>query len=182
MDELIKEKWFKQFKKGDIFEVDGTQYRIASDLVSSGNLKLYYVDIITNHMSQPTSSAIRMGKNQGLIIRNKVKLEARGYTPDEVMAIMAHELGHLFSDNQKDKDGTDDRTVEDELDSDKFAVEKCGIDPEVLESALRKDYNFKMKQLEDKMKSVPIEKVNAYKSEMEKRILNAQRMQQEIQR
>ena len=178
---MTKEEIFERLKKGYEFkDDDGTRYRVTSDLVVSGKAKIYYVDVISNQMSQPTSAAIKMGKNQGIVIRNMEKLKLRGYTEDEIMAIMAHELGHLFSENQQVERISNERALDEEIDSDTFAVEKCGIRPEVLESALRKDYNFKMRQAESK--KVPAEKVAKYKAEMEKRIANAKRLQQEIQR
>ncbi len=121
-----------------------------------------------------------MGKNQGIIIRNRDKLEEREYTEDGIVAIMAHELGHLFSENQQGEKNSDGRILDDEIDSDTFAVQKCGIKPKVLESALRRDYNFKMRQAE--AKKVPNEKVSEYVTEMEKRIENIKRLKNELQR
>lgn len=51
-----------------------------------------------------------------------------GLTAEERKAIYCHELGHCFSHNQQESKGNE-RNICDEVDSDTFAVEQCGISP-----------------------------------------------------
>lgn len=175
---MKKEKYFEELKKGYEFELGNSRCRVVSDLITSGKAKVYYVDVITNHETMHSCCAIKLGDNQGIVVRNRKKLEIRGYTEDEIMAIISHELGHLFSENQQEEKISKGRVLDDELDSDTFAVEKCGIKPEVLESALKKDYLFKMKQYKEQGR-LSDSKVKEYTHEMEKRIANARRLQQD---
>ena len=81
-----------------------------------------------------------------LIIRDTEKLSQIGLTTEERKAIYCHELWHCFSANQqKSKDS--ERNIDDEVDSDTFAVEKCDIFPYVLEKALAKSYEYKIQNI-----------------------------------
>jgi len=52
-------------------------------------------------------------------------------------------LGHCFSHNQQESKNNS-RNIDDEVDSDTFAVEKCDISPYVLEKALAKSYEYEI--------------------------------------
>lgn len=50
-------------------------------------------------------------------------------------AIYCHELGHIFSKNQLSDKNRSWRKIDNEIDSDTFAVKECKVEPEILEGA-----------------------------------------------
>ena len=92
----------------------------------------------------------------------------------ESKAIYCHELGHCFSHNQQEAKSTG-RNIEDELDSDTFAVEVCDISPYILEKALAKSYEYEIKNIGQKV-GLTQERLNRYIEEMKARKKNVQRL------
>ena len=95
-------------------------------------------------------------------------------TEEERKAIYCHELGHCFSNNQQNNKGKK-RCIEDEIDSDKFAVEQCDISPYILESALAKSYNYEIENI-FKKKNLTQERLDRYIEEMKIRKENVKKL------
>ena len=106
--------------------------------------------------------------------KQKEKLSEIGLTTEERKAIYCHELGHCFSTNQQ-KSKNSERNIDDEVDSDTFAVEKCGISPYVLEKALAKSYEYEIQNIGKKV-GLTQEALNRYVEEMKTRKRNVQRL------
>lgn len=83
-------------------------------------------------------------------------------------------MGHCFSHNQQES--TDNsRNIDDEVDSDTFAVEKCDISPYILEKALAKSYEYEIQNIGKKV-GLTQEALNKYVEEMKTRKRNVQRL------
>ena len=102
-----------------------------------------------------------------------------GFTREELEAIYCHELGHCFSENQLENK-KEERNVENEIDSDTFAVRKCGISPYVLESALAKTYEYEIKNI-DKKENMTQERLNRFVNEMRARKRNVEKLINEFE-
>ena len=118
---------------------------------------------------------LRIHNNVALIIRNKELLQQIGFSTEERKAIYCHELGHVFSKNQLSDDSKTERQIDNEIDSDTFAVEKCEINPEILESALNKTYEYEIKQI-TKKKNMTQERIDKFVSEMRLRKRNIEKL------
>lgn len=100
-------------------------------------------------------------------------------TEEERKAIYCHELGHCFSNNQQNNKGKK-RCIEDEVDSDIFAVEQCDISPYILERALAKSYNYEIENI-SKKKKLTQERLDRYIEEMKMRKENLKRLIQKFE-
>ena len=94
-----------------------------------------------------------------------------GLNAEDRRAIYCHEFGHCFSKNQQGVKKKEKRNIYDEVDSDTFAVEQCGISPYVLERALAKTYEYDIKNI-GKRKNLTQEKLDRYVGEMKARKKN----------
>ena len=172
------EKLINKFKKGKIIKVENNNIiEIVSDLIKFKEYYAIYADI-TNNVDFRNRACFtkKIDDKVALIIRNKELLKAMGLTAEERMSIYCHELGHNFSPNQQQKEKKDNtRSVADEIDSDTFAVKKCGISPEVLESALKKTYEYDIKHISEK-KDITQEKLDTYINEMRARKRNVEQL------
>ena len=83
-------------------------------------------------------------------------------------------MGHCFSHNQQESKNNS-RNIDDEVDSDTFAVEKCDISPYVLEKALAKSYEYEIQNI-GKRVGLTQEALNRYVEEMRTRKRNVQRL------
>lgn len=83
-------------------------------------------------------------------------------------------MGHCFSPNQQESKNNK-RNIDDEVDSDTFAVEKCDISPYVLEKALAKSYEYEIQNI-GKREGLTQEALNRYVEEMKIRKRNVQRL------
>lgn len=83
-------------------------------------------------------------------------------------------MGHCFSPNQQENKNSK-RNIDDEVDSDTFAVEKCDISPYVLENALVKSYEYEIQNI-GKREGLTQEAFNRYVEEMKTRKRNVQRL------
>lgn len=68
-----------------------------------------------------------------------------------------------------------ERDINDEVDSDSFAVEQCDISPYVLEKALAKSYEYEIKNIGKKV-GLTQDRLNRYIEEMKIRKKNVQRL------
>lgn len=83
-------------------------------------------------------------------------------------------MGHCFSHNQKESKNNS-RNIDNEVDSDTFAIEKCDISPYVLEKALAKSYEYEIQNIGKKV-GLTQEALNRYVEEMKTRKSNVQRL------
>ena len=97
-----------------------------------------------------------------------------GLTSEERKAIYCHELGHCFSHNQQSSKGNE-RNICDEIDSDTFAVEQCGISPYILEKALAKSYEYEIRNIGQKT-DLTQKRLDRYVKEMKTRKENVTRL------
>jgi hypothetical protein len=97
-----------------------------------------------------------------------------GFTTEERRAIYCHELGHCFSSNQGQNKNSK-RNIDDEVDSDTFAVKQCDVPPRVLKSALKKSYEYEIAHIDSK-KDLTQERFDRYVEEMKARKANANRL------
>ncbi len=102
-----------------------------------------------------------------------------GLTAEERKAIYCHELGHCFSHNQQESKGNE-RNICDEVDSDTFAVEQCGISPYILEKALAKSYEYEIRNIGQKT-DLTQERLDRYVKEMKTRKENVRRLIHEFE-
>ncbi len=98
---------------------------------------------------------------------------------EERKAIYCHELGHCFSHNQQ-VSKENERKVFNEVDSDTFAVEQCGISPYVLENALAKTYEYEIRNIGQK-KDLTQERLDRFVKEMKARKENVRRLIREFE-
>ena len=77
-------------------------------------------------------------------------MQKMGFSVEERKAIYCHELGHIFSKNQLSDKNRLWREIDDEIDSDTFAVKECKVEPEILEGALKKTYEYEINQITKK--------------------------------
>ena len=141
-------------------EFNGYCYIIAN-IIRKGNLK-------------HSCAASRLPNDIALVVRDKSKLEKIGLNKEERRVIYCHEIGHVFSNNQlKRTERGKIRNIDDEIDSDTFAVKKCDCSPVTLKRALEKTLEYELNNIEE---GVTVEQLNRFKNEMSIRIQNAQRM------
>lgn len=170
MKEIIK-----KFQKGLKVNFGENEAIISSELIKFRDYYYIIADITKNIDFTMPCGTLRIYDNIALIIRNKELLQQIGFTTEERKAIYCHELGHVFSKNQLSNDSKTARQIDNEIDSDIFAVEKCKIDPEILESALKKTYEYEINQV-TKKKNITQERIDKFVSEMRLRKRNIEKL------
>lgn len=98
---------------------------------------------------------------------------------EERKAIYCHELGHCFSPNQGET--KEKRDIFYEVDSDTFAVQRCGISPYILERALAKTYEYDIKSIPTKT-NLTQESLDRYLEEMKARKENVKKLIHEFEK
>ncbi len=165
----------EKFKKGNKIRVQNNEIIITSELMKFKDYYAIYADITKNTDFKPTCAACKINDKIALVIRDKELMAKMGFTAEERKAIYCHELGHCFSENQKNNAGSNIREIDKEIDSDTFAVEKCGISPYVLERALAKTYDYQIKHIKEK-KDLTQERLDRFVNEMRARKRNIERL------
>lgn len=170
MKEIIK-----KFEKGVKVKFGENEALISSELIKFREYYYIMADITQNIDFTMPCGVSRIHDNIALIIRDKEKLKQIGFSTEERKAIYCHELGHVFSPNQINEDSPKERKIENEIDSDTFAVEKCKIDPEILERALKKTYEFEINQILNK-KNISQRRIDEFVNEMRLRKKNIEKL------
>ena len=148
---------------------------ISSELIKFRDYYYIIADITKNVDFNLACGTLKIHDNIALIIRDNEWFQKIGFTSEETNAIYCHELGHIFSKNQLSNNGKEGRETEKEIDSDTFAVEKCGINPEILESALKKTYEYEISHIKEK-ENMTQERLDRFVSEMRLRKRNIERL------
>ena len=164
-----------KYKKGSKIKIGKNEAEITSELMKFKDYYAIYADITKNVDFNKPCGNYKIDEKIALIIRNKELLTEMGFTVEERKAIYCHELGHSFSLNQKNDARGSIRQIDKEIDSDTFAVEKCGMLPSVLESALAKTYEYEIKHLDSK-KGLTQEKIDRFINEMRARKRNIEKL------
>lgn len=155
-------------------ENEGLEAIVVTDLMQYRGFKAIYADIIKQKDEKIICGAKILKGNIALVLRDKSIMQKIGLNPEERRAIYCHELGHCFSDNQKNS-SSKKREIADEVDSDTFAVEKCEVPIDVLESALSKTHEYYVEKA-GKDTNMTDERVQRFKQEMIARIRNIERL------
>lgn len=174
MRELVK-----KYQKGVKVKFGENEAKISSELMKFQ--KYYYIvaDITQDIDFLSPCGASKIHDNVALIIRNKELLKQIGLSTEERKAVYCHELGHVFSKNQSNNKKSE-RQIKDEIDSDTFAVKECKIDPKVLESALKKTYEYEIKQV-PKKKNITKERIDRFVDEMRQRKKNIEKLIHDVE-
>ncbi len=146
---------------------------ISTDIMRFREFDAIYADIIQQSGIIPC--CVTLVDGIALIFRDKEILMSMKLNSEERKAIYCHELGHCFSENQKGIKNRE-RAIEHEIDSDTFAVEKCDISVDVLESALKKTYEYNIASIKTKQKTPTEEKIENFVEEMTARKRNIERL------
>lgn len=164
-------------KKGTKLAMRGMEATISTDIMRFLGFDTIYADITQQSGLMPCCTKLIDGI--ALIFRDKGILMSMELNAEERKCIYCHELGHCFSENQK---GIKDRkrAIEYEVDSDTFAVEKCGISVDVLESALKKTYEYYIASIGTIQETPSKEKVELFVEEMTARKRNVERLRLKI--
>lgn len=162
-----------KFKKGTVVTFGENEARVTSELRQFNGYYFIVADITQNANFNMPCATEKIHERIALIIRNMELLLRMGFTAEERKAIYCHELGHIFSINQQNS--SIGRQIDEEIDSDTFAVEKCGISPEILESTLRKTYEYEIAHISEKQ-SLTQERLDRFISEMQLRKRNIERL------
>lgn len=168
-------EFIKKFQKGLKLNLGKNEAMISSELIKFRDYYYIIADITKNIDFTMPCGTLKIYDNIALIIRNKELLQQIGFTTEERKAIYCHELGHIFSKNQLNNDSKTGRQIKNEIDSDTFAVEQCKIDPEILESALKKTYEYEINQI-TKKKNITQESIEKFVSEMRLRKRNIEKL------
>ena len=164
-----------KFKKGSIITFGENEAIITSGLMKFNDYYYIVADITKNiNFNMPCANK-KIHDKIALIIRDKDLLLKMGLTSEERKAIYCHELGHSFSVNQQKCSRDKGRQIYEEVDSDTFAVEKCGISPEAVESALKKTYEYEINHIYEK-KNLTQERLDTFIREMQLRKRNIERL------
>lgn len=155
---------------------DSIVVTVSSDLMKFKDFYAIYADINKQGKKRRPCFCISIIDGKvALICRDKKMLEEMQLTSDERKAIYCHELGHVYSKNQKNR--TEERNYAYEIDSDTFAIEKCDISIDVLESALKKTYEYDIKRIENGQQKDKA-KIKRYIVEMTARKRNIERLKE----
>lgn len=165
--------------KGTEISIGDIEAIVVTDLMQYRGFKAIYADIIKQKDEKIICGAKLLKDNIALVIRDKNTLQRIGLNTEERRAIYCHELGHCFSDNQKNS-SSKKREIADEVDSDTFAVEKCDISTDVLESALRKTYEYYVEKAK-KDTNMTDERVQRFIQEMTARKRNVERLKNKLE-
>lgn len=178
----------EKFKKGTLISVGEENAQISTDVISAdkkGDISYIVAEIIKTVPGGKLDKSIcctkKIDEKTALIMRNKEKMLEIGLNKEERKCIYCHELGHCFSQNQKDKPMNTLRNIEDEVDSDNFAVKMLGISPFVLESSLKKTINYHIANFK-KRNDLTKEEVEEYIVEMTERTKNARNLIKEFKK
>ena len=155
-------------------EDEGFEAIVVTDLMQYRGFKAIYADIIKQKDEKIICGAKLLKDNIALVLRDKSIMQKIGLNPEERRAIYCHELGHCFSDNQKDS-SSKKREIADEVDSDTFAIEKCDVPIDVLESALKKTYEYCVSKAKKDI-NMTDERVQRFIQEMTARKRNIERL------
>ena len=167
-----------KFKKGAVITFGENEAIITSELIKFNDYYYIVADITKNiNFNMPCANK-KIHDKVALIIRNMDLLLKMGLTSEERKAMYCHELGHSFSVNQQKCSRNEGRQIDEEVDSDTFAVEKCGIPPEIVESALKKTYEYEINHINEK-KNLTQERLNTFIREMQLRKRNIERLIQD---
>lgn len=165
----------EKYKKGSKIKIGKNEAEVTSELMKFKDYYAIYADITKNVDFNMPCGNYKIDEKIALIIRNKELLTEMGFTVEERKAIYCHELGHSFSLNQKNDARGSIRQIDKEIDSDTFAVEKCGISPYILESALAKTYEYEIKHIKEK-KDLTQERLDRFVNEMRARKRNIEKL------
>lgn len=165
----------EKFKKGTTIEFGNNKAVIISDLMKLNEFYYLIADVTKNIDFNMPCATRKITENLALIIRDKELLLKMGFSKEERKAIYCHELGHSFSENQQIENNDDKRCIETEINCDTFAIEKCGISSEILENALRKTYEYEIKNI-DKKQNMTQERLDRFVNEMRLRKRNIERI------
>lgn len=160
-------------------ENEGIEAIVVTEPIQYRGFKAIYADIIKQKDEKIICCTKLVEDNIALVLRDKNILQRIGLNAEERRAIYCHELGHCFSDNQKDS-SSKKREIADEVDSDTFAVEKCDISIDVLERALRKTYEYYVAKAR-KDANMTDERVQRFIQEMIARKRNVERLKNKIE-
>lgn len=155
-------------------EDEGLEAIVVTDLMQYRGFNAIYADIIKQKDEKIICGAKILKDNIALVLRDKSIMQKIGLNPEERKAIYCHELGHFFSDNQKNS-SSKKREIADEVDSDTFAVEECDVPTDVLERALRKTYEYYVAKAK-KDTNMTHERVQRFMEEMTARKRNIERL------
>lgn len=142
---------------GSIINTPIGKARVVSGILRVGKMDAIYLDVIDAEVSKCMAIVKKIDDNTACIVRNKEKMLEMGLTTKERNAIYCHELGHCFSEKQQSSTSKE-RTIEDEIDSDTFAVEKCGVELGVLASSLKKTMEYNLNNAPSDITQERIEK------------------------
>ena len=168
----------EKYKKGSKIKFGENEAEISSELIIFKDYYAIYADITKNVDFNVSCGNYKIDEKIALIIRNKELLTEMGFTVEERKAIYCHELGHSFSPNQKNDARSSGRQIDKEIDSDTFAIEKCGISPYVLESALAKTYEYEIKHIKEK-KDLTQKRLDKFVNEMRARKRNIEKLKRD---
>lgn len=160
-------------KRGTKVTMGDIKAIISTDIMRFREFDAIYADII--QQSGTTPCMVKLIDGIALIFRDKGILMSMELNAEERKAIYCHELGHCFSEKQKEIKSSE-RAIEYEVDSDTFAVEKCGISVDVLKSALKKTYEYNIASIRTRQKTPTKEKVEKFVEEMTARKRNVERL------
>lgn len=164
----------EKLKKGTKIKICENKAVVSSDIIKFKEFYYILADVIKNVDEKLLCNVYKIDDLTALIIRDKEKMLEMGFNAEERKAMYCHELGHCFSENQKFAK-LNERNIFDEVDSDSFAVKKCDILPNVLESALAKSYEYEIKNINNKT-NLTNEKLNRYVQEMTARKRNVEKL------
>lgn len=165
----------KKYPKGDTISLGENEAIISTELRKIRDYYYIVADIIKNIDFTLPCGVLKIHENIALVIRNRELLQQMGFSAEERKAIYCHELGHVFSKNQLSNASETSRQIDDEIDSDTFAIEKCGVSPKILESALKKTYEYEINQI-PKKKDVTQERIDRFTREMQLRKRNIEKL------
>lgn len=182
MNRIIGGIMIEKLVKGNIIDVGEIKAVVVSDLMKFKDTYAIYCDIISQSGNK-TCCVKKIDDKVALVLRNKEKLLKMNLNSEERRAIYCHELGHCFSEKQKNRknDSKHERTIEDEIDSDSFAIKKCGISPIILESALKKTYEYEIGNIKNRG-DLTQEKINKFIMEMTARKRNVEKLISEMKK
>lgn len=129
--------WMYMLKKGDVLGNNGISFQISSDLMKYQNYYAIYADLISQDDTYVCMTGRIKGYKAPIIIKNKKVMDEMNLNLEERRAIYCHELGHYY--NQKEVGNSKkERLIDDEINSDNFAIKKLKVKPEIMENTLKK--------------------------------------------
>mgnify|MGYP001103550215 CR=1 FL=1 len=164
-------------KKGTRIATRSFEAIISTDIMRFMGFDAIYADITQQSGVMPC--CVKLIDGIALIFRDKGLLMSMELNTEERKAIYCHELGHCFSENQRGAKSSE-RAIEYEVDSDTFAVEKCGISVDALESALKKTYEYNIASIRTRQEKLTKEEVEKFIDEMTARKRNVERLRLKI--